>query len=74
VILPTLPNDPKKLFLEMKKNANKAFLGEAKIKGELIEIESATKKVGVIKPHDVKKGRANTSLNKYKLTWKNESK
>jgi hypothetical protein len=46
VILPTLPNDPKKLFLEMKKNANKAFLGEAKIMGELIEIESATKKVG----------------------------
>jgi hypothetical protein len=30
----------------MKKNANKAFLGEAKIMGELIEIESATKKVG----------------------------
>ena len=63
-------NDPNKLFLEMKKNADKVIVGEAKIMGDLIEIEVKDEKGGKIKPIDVKKCVAKMSLKKCKLKGK----
>jgi hypothetical protein len=67
-------NDPNKLFLEMKKNADKVIVGEAKIMGDLIEIEVKEEKGGKIKPIEVKKCLAKTPLKKCKLTSKEGNK
>lgn len=61
-------NDPSKLFLEMKKHADKAFLGEATINGDLIEIDIKDSKGGKIKPVDVKRYLSQFNVKKCKLS------